>query len=305
MISVFICTYNPDYLNLKLTIETVLKQNFEKEWEFYIIDNNSKSPVSEIDYVKQQNIKVVVEKKQGLTAARGCATNISRGDILVFIDDDNLIDSNYLTTVTDLFNDEKLGIVSGSILPKYEVLPGNWFQGFESSIAIKDFSNLEKDVIFKDPQYSEYFPIGAGMSVRREIIEEYYNEHLLSPANYIEGRKGDELSSAEDIDIAYFALSKGYAIGVSPRLKMYHIIPAFRVSYEYILKLSLASMKSTYFVNKKWKPFFKTALFSMFEMPIYKLRLYSLISSLLSFSSKKHALKSKIFNELIKYNDGN
>ena len=302
MISVFICTYNPNYLNLKLTVDTVLKQNFQKEWEFCIIDNNSQNPVSEIDYIKEHNIKVVVEKKQGLTAARGCATNIAAGEILVFIDDDNLIDENYLTAVDILFEQRDLGIVSGSILPQYESMPRPWFVGFESSIAVKDFSYLTENVFFNEPTYTTYFPIGAGMSVRRGLIEEYYHKHLLSPDNYIEGRKGNELSSAEDIDIAYFALHRGFMIGVSPKLKMHHIIPAFRVTYEYILKLSLASMKSTYYVNKKWKPIFSQTLFSMFEISPLKLRLYSLIALSLSIFSKKYSLKSKIYKELIKYN---
>jgi hypothetical protein len=52
------------------------------------------------------------------------------------------------------------------------------------------------------------------------------------------GRTGNQLASGDDTQMVLLCLSKGYAAGVSPALKIKHIIPEARANYEYLQRLA-------------------------------------------------------------------
>jgi glycosyltransferase involved in cell wall biosynthesis len=263
MLSVVICTYNPREEYLNRAIGCILGQDCRRqEYEFFIVDNNSVHPVAKLAIVKKNRIRVVKEPRQGLTAARECAVRQARGDILVFVDDDNLLDKSYLRIVKKLFRNRSIGVLSGQVSPEYEVSPPKWFYRFEETLAIRKFPG-EHLYLTSVPVYSHHFPIGAGMCVRKELLNDYFNS--ISEANRIEGRSGDTLSSGEDIDIDLFAISRGYLVGVARPLKLTHIIPAVRTSLKYLQRLGKSSMQSCYLINSKWKPFFGANVFRDFD----------------------------------------
>ncbi|RZK38505.1 MAG: glycosyltransferase family 2 protein [Pedobacter sp.] len=297
MISVFICTYNPNKEFLERTVKSILSQSLNSNlWEFGIIDNNSNSPVANLAIVKELNIKVVVEKKQGLTAARECAMRQSNGEILVFVDDDNILDEDYLFWVNEVFKNDNMGILSGSVYPEYIQTPEEWFFEHEEMLAIRKIDG--EDVITPEkPVCSNLFPIGAGMSVRRKIIEDYYNIHV-PETSMIEGRKGDELSSNEDIDLDFYALSRGFIIGVFPKMKMKHIIPPGRLDIKYLTKLAVGSLKSAYQVNEKWASFFKCNVFDSFDHSKKEILYKILVNRILGFSSKPRKMYAAYFSAL-------
>lgn len=280
MISVIICTYNPKPIYLERTISSILHQQFpKKETDFFIVDNNSATPVKELSVVKKNKIKVVVEKKPGLTAARECAARNARGDIIVFVDDDNILDQSYLQTATLLFQNPQLGVVSGNVVPEYEQYPADWFLRFEPMLALRNIPSTHL-FLTSIPFYNEYFPIGAGMCIRAQLLKEYFQS--INDSNRIEGRVGASLSSGEDLDIDFFAISKGYVVGATGRLKLLHIIPPQRCTVDYIQRLAVSSLHSSYLVNKKWKPVFGNNVFSYFAIAqakiIFKVILYALTS---------------------------
>jgi glycosyltransferase involved in cell wall biosynthesis len=301
MINVFICTYNPNHEYLLQTIESLLSQDIKPaEWDLTIIDNNSKEAVSEIGFIKKLKIKTIVEKTQGLTAARECATKHATGDILIFVDDDNILDADYLSVVNQLFSgDSELVILSGNIAPKYICQPARWFKNFESMLAIRILDGEQPIIYTTSPKFDFNFPIGAGMAVRTAFLREYYQYHL-SANNYIEGRKGDELSSSEDIDLDLYAIYKGHKLGISPLMRVTHIIPEKRIQPEYILKLGVESIKSGYQVNAKWSHVFDSPIFEYFQISKTELKIKILLSSLLSFK-KSFYIKRKIYEQLLKY----
>lgn len=298
MIDVFICTYNPDPAYLRRTVDGILSQDLSRDsFNFTIIDNNSKSSVDGIDFVKELGINVVVEKKQGLTAARGCAAAIARGEILVFVDDDLVIEKNYLSTVLNVFKNDKIGIVSGGIYPEYAQQPKPWFYRFEGMLAIRKINAADEFLENKDTVFNELFPLGAGMCIRAELLKEYYDTHLATE-NYIEGRKGDELSSSEDLDLDFYAIYKGYAIGVCPALKSTHLIPESRLSVDYLRRLAFYSLKSNYQLNEKWLPVFNKDVFTFFNQNSIKLFIRMVLHKILSFK-KSHYLRYWHFRNLL------
>jgi glycosyltransferase involved in cell wall biosynthesis len=264
-LSVIVCTYNPNENNLARTLDAILAQNLGRdEWELLVVDNNSSVPVAERQLVRERKVRVVFEGRQGLSAARECGIRNSRGDVLVFFDDDNVPDSDYLTNVKTILAAPYIGIVSGAIVPEYEKEPPAWFYRFECMLAIRR-PHGDRAYLTNIPLFTEYFPIGAGMVVRRKLIEDYY-EAIANGSAYISGRKGASLASAEDLDLDYFAISQGYFIGTVGSLKMKHIIPAGRTTPEYLCRLVKASTRSAAEVNRKWKDVFGGNVDATFNM---------------------------------------
>lgn len=301
MISVIICTYNPHPEFLIETVESIENQLY-KDFELIIVDNNSTIPLSSLPFIKENNnIKVTIETKQGLTAARWAGVRAAKYEILVFVDDDNILDSSYLLNAERIVRENpNIGMLSGRILPRFEIAPKKWFSRYEGMIAIKRYSNLDGLYLIENNSnlhYTDIFPIGAGMIVKKTNMEDYYLIHLDNVSNYIEGRKGNELTSAEDIDYAFFCLSNNLKVGISTDLQLTHIIPEFRLSMPYLIKLSTSSLYSCYLVNKKWYSTFGKNVFKFFDMSA--LELYLRIAYYTIFKTKANLINKNYYRKVL------
>jgi glycosyltransferase involved in cell wall biosynthesis len=300
LISVILCTYNPNEKYLARALDSILYQDMKKEdWEFVVIDNNSSTPVREMDAVRQRGVRVEFEGKQGLSAAREYGIRHTRGDILVFIDDDNILAPEYLSKVKTVFDTPNIGIVSGSIAPEYEREPDGWFKDFECMLAIRTHLG-ERAYLSNIPSYNEYFPVGAGMACRRTLVEAYYNA-IANGSAYISGRAGAQLSSAEDLDLDFFAISQGYLVGSVGYLKMKHIIPVGRTTIDYLTRLAIAMEQSTAEVNQKWKNTFGSDVFMFFSIPRRRTGLKLIVCAFLcwlpKFRVRYHVLKTRLSSQ--------
>jgi glycosyltransferase involved in cell wall biosynthesis len=295
LISVVVCTYNPADQLLARALDAILLQDFDNaEWELLLVDNNSNPPVRERPLIGDRNVRVVTESEQGLSKARECGMRNTRGSILVFVDDDNLLEPDYLRAVSAVFTNPKIGVVSGAIEPDYEEQPEPWFIPFEAMLAIRRF-NPEWSYFTNIPLFNPYFAIGAGMAVRREVIEGYY-QSISEGAACLPGRMGSDLSSAEDIDLDFFAISKGYLIGSVGSLKMRHVIPAARITPGYLSRLAVAATRSAAEVNAKWSGTFGGDVNEFFASSRQKIRVKWMLSALLmwipSFRIRYHIFKT-------------
>lgn len=263
MISVVICTHNPNEIYLARTINSVLGQTFSKsEIDFLIVDNNSSNPVADLDVIRNNKIRVVEEKKTGLTAARECGAREACGELIVFVDDDNILDPSYLMKADQIFCDASIGAMSGSIEPEYELPPPQWFFYHENMLAIRRFPENHFFTTM-NPVFNDYFPIGAGLCIRKHILDEYFS--TLNLQNRIEGRIGTNLSSGEDIDLDLFSISRRYKVGSAGTLKLLHIIPSKRCEVAYLQRLAVSSLHSCYQINKKWVSVFNQNVFTFFS----------------------------------------
>src|SRR5271154_1339560 len=97
-VSVIICTHNPRLHYLRRTLDALAEQTLPKDrWELLLIDNMSREPVSSAwDLSWHPNARHVREEALGLTNARLRGIRESKGEYLVFIDDDNVAAADYL-----------------------------------------------------------------------------------------------------------------------------------------------------------------------------------------------------------------
>ena len=281
MISVILCTHDPVDAYLARSLSAIAGQTLDRAlYDFVIVDNRSERRISERDYVTPSGARIVREETPGLTVARQTGIAHAKFELVVFVDDDNVLDASYLATALELMADARIGVLSGHVEPEYERAPEPWFLRFEESVAVRRLRD-EHLHLTRSPRYSALFPIGAGMVGRREVLQAYYD--TLDATGRSLGRVGRRLSSAEDLDIDLFAISRGFYVGNCGRLKLRHIIPPRRTTLEYVIELHRASAQSAYLVNRKWRGVFGHDVFPQFGRYRWWLRIKMLISRLLSF----------------------
>ncbi len=234
-VSVIICSYNPEKECLNRTLAALNHQSLNKSrWELLLIDNNSDQPLSEnYDLSWHPNSKHEIESKQGLTAARLKGISKAKGDLLVFVDDDNVLSKNYLEIARSIAeNYSDIGAFGGSIEPEFEVDPDPKLLKYTGKLAIR---TVVEDNIFSSYSGSDQ-PYGAGLVIRREIARTYA-ETIEGNTRELLGRVGQSLGSAEDIDIALTSIDMGYRNGLFTSLQLIHIIPKERLTLEYLSKI--------------------------------------------------------------------
>lgn len=253
-LSVIICTHNPKPEHLKRTIEAVKQQNLPmEEWEILIIDNKSDSPVNKlVDISWHQAAKCIREETLGLTHARLKGIKEAKADLLLFIDDDNFLKSDYFEILIRTMESMRLlGVLgAGKIIPEFEVAPSGEKMAFLRSLAIR---NEERAHFSNEVSYNKAIPFGAGLCIRKSIALAYSKSCARRPLATNLDRNGNVLLSGGDIDLALHACHDGYLAGVMPELELIHFIPKERLDSNYLVKIAAGHAASGYLLSQLWK----------------------------------------------------
>nr|WP_067057317.1 glycosyltransferase [Mucilaginibacter sp. L294] len=247
-ISVIIPTYNPTIAVINEVLNSLKHQTFnQNNWELIIINNNSTNDVvNRLDISWHKNGYIIDESESGLTFARLCGFKHAKGDIIIMVDDDNILASNYLDKVDEHFKTHKTsGAVGGKINALFQgYQPPHWTRQFWPMLAIRDLGNQQlTSATHLLNGYPQIAPVGAGMAIRKALLQAYIQLRDIAD-DLIVDRKGDELSSGGDNEIVINILQQGYSVTYYPALILQHIIPTSRLTKKYLSSLNRASSKS-------------------------------------------------------------
>jgi hypothetical protein len=237
LISVIICTHNPRPNYLGKVLAALQSQTLPlEEWELLLIDNASDHPLSsKINLSWHPNARHIREDNLGLTPARLRGIKEAAANILVFVDDDNVLDGDFLQITLEISKDYPLvGAWGGQIVPEFEETPPEWTKPYWGMLAIREF---DRDQWSNLLHQEETTPCGAGLCVRKKVAETYAQVLQTDPRRQRLDRKGQMLSSCGDTDLAYTACDIGLGTGQFTALKLTHLIPASRLREEYLLRL--------------------------------------------------------------------
>lgn len=237
-ISVLLCTHNPrtDYLDRVLT--ALRDQTLANgRWELLIIDNGNEPPLANrIDVSWHPRSRCVIESECGLTPARLKGIREARGELLVFVDDDNVLDNNYLEVALQIAVEYPwVGAWGGQIRPEFESPPPEETRPFWGYLAIREF---ETDSWSNQARAWESVPCGAGMIVRATVAQRYAQKASENPLRRRLDRIGNRLVSCGDTDIALTAHEIGLGTGQFAALRMTHLLPQQRLTRDYLLRLA-------------------------------------------------------------------
>lgn len=234
MLSIIICTYNRDPYIYNV-LKSIADNDFPfSEYEIVLVNNNSTdNTAAECERFQkdfpQVAFQYVIEKNQGLSYARNRGIAESKGEILIYVDDDATVNDKYLRTFDDFFrNDPQAMAAGGPIIPVYETAVPAWMSHYTKNLItgylywgskVKEFTNGR-------------FPGGGNAAYRKEVFEQVglFNVDL--------GRKGNSLAGAEEKDIFDKMRDRGMRFYYLPDAILYHIIPAKKLTKDYFDRLT-------------------------------------------------------------------
>lgn len=236
-LSVITCSHNPREDYLTQVLAALKNQTLDQQrWEYLFIDNASADQLeARVDLSWQPNARHIREEKLGLTHARLRGIREAAGDILLFVDDDNVLDADYLGQVVRVAREwPRLGAWAGQTRPGFESEPPDWTRRYWSRLVIREF---DSDRWSNQPSQADTMPCGAGMCVRKSVADYYADLHANGQRNIIMDRAGDSLVSGGDSDLAICACDIGLGMGLFTSLRLTHLIPAGRLTEDYLARL--------------------------------------------------------------------
>ena len=236
-LSVIICCYNSSQ-RINKTIKAIFSQKSIENLkiELLIIDNNSSDNTWEkvkeaiIDKPKKLNVKLLSEKKPGLTNARNCGMKASKYNFLTFVDDDNHLFPDYLNIVYQtMLSNTEIGILGGKGITYNSLKLPTWFKFIQRNYAVGPQGNDQLGLQEVDLVY------GAGMTIRKDFWLKILSNGFMPILN---DRTKKTLISGGDTELCMVFKIAGYKVFYHPELNFYHDIPIERINWEYVKKLN-------------------------------------------------------------------
>ena len=176
-LSLILCCHN-GIERLKSTIEHLANQILPNDfrWEFVFVDNASTDGSAQYivnlwkEYNAKGDLRIVEEKKIGLIFARNAGVKNARGEIIIFCDDDNWLDANYLyKAYTFMVSHPNIGVLGGEgiVVTDYGVLLPEWW-------CIDNNCNnyaVGKQLISSGIANERGYIWGAGLTSRKKILD--------------------------------------------------------------------------------------------------------------------------------------
>lgn len=251
ILSVILPTHNPHPGRLRRTLAALRAQTLPvAEWEMIVVDNASNPAVDLAGHsdIAPANLRIVREPQLGLTAARRRGLAEARGEFIVMVDDDNVLAPDYLAQVIALFAvHPRIGALGGKSLPEFEQTPPAWMREFDGLIACRDYGDAPQvstglwDARRQRNEYPRCAPIGAGMALRAAAVQPWLAD---VSTGHLTDRRGSELTSGGDNDIVLTLMEHGWEVGYFPILWLTHLIPAGRITRDYLARLNRGIAKS-------------------------------------------------------------
>ncbi|MTJ11802.1 glycosyltransferase [Anabaena sp. UHCC 0187] len=165
-ISVIIPVYNGEKY-LAEAIENVKNQDYQP-LEIIVIDDGSTDKTGEVAAEFKDNIRYIYQENSGPSAARNRGIKMAKGDVIAFLD------------VDDLWSDDKLQLQTNYLVenPLIDIV-----QGLIQQMNLSQLTSAEKPTF--EPVYKPYNYINLGSAIYRKSVFEkigYFDETL----NYAE-----------------------------------------------------------------------------------------------------------------------
>lgn len=244
IVSIIVCTRNR-YLDLKSCIESInTASEIYRYKELIIVDS------SDDKFIRDGNQKIAIEynciyvheSRKGLSIARNTGIKKSSGDIIIFADDDFIVDENWVSNLVKNYSDDNVMCCTGRMLPYNKNEASDLYEkslsfdkGTKRYEIVKE--NMNMSSIFKTipdigkKQLRDKTPppynVGYGLCSFKKVIFEkigLFDEKLGRGTSYI---------GSDDIDIYYRILKSGYKIVYEPTAFTYHV---HRLTKDAVLK---------------------------------------------------------------------
>ena len=217
-ISIIICTRSRAQY-LRQCLESFKSYYNYPEVEVLVVDNNNPSDLETNEILAQYPVRVIQQPKQGLSRSLNLGIKSASGDIIVFTDDDVVVNEHWLNKLLSNFEDKRVAYVSGQVLPL--VMETKAQRSFEMKGGL---SKGEERIEFDNCDFNNFvlsaFPVGkiamgANSAVRKKVLEEveYFDKKF---------GVGGFIGAGNTGDIVYRIMMKGYKVVYDPTAFVHH-----------------------------------------------------------------------------------
>jgi glycosyltransferase involved in cell wall biosynthesis len=225
--SIILCSRNRSQL-LAEALPSMLALDYPKDaFELILVDNASTDDTRDVmeRFAREASfsVRIVVETRLGLSAARNRGIRESRGRLLFFTDDDQLVDPAVLREherVADTFGSR---VQQGNIELLFPEGQPRWLRGELATVLGKT-----RDVPEGPADIDLY---GGNLMFRRDVFDEL--------AAFREDLGKGQAGYSEDIEITRRLKERGERIVYAPTARIYHVIHPDRATPGFFRRNSL------------------------------------------------------------------
>lgn len=235
-VSIIICCYN-SASRLPETIKHIALQevNTDIHWELIIVNNNSSDNTKVIahsewkKYNLQTSFFIIDQPVPGLSNARKKGVENAKFEYIIFCDDDNWLDKNYINVAYDLMEQyTEIGAAGGMSTAVSDSNFPDWFNEVQNSYAVGKQSKTS------GPITQRGYLWGAGIVIRKNLLDIVYN---LDIETQLIGRNGSNLSAGDDSEICKWIILLRKELYYDESLIFKHFIAKERLTCAYKEKL--------------------------------------------------------------------
>lgn len=226
---VAICTWNrAQLLDQTLTQFAQLRIPDGVSWELLVVNNNSSDHTDQViaKHTSSLPLRRLLESRQGHCHARNCAMDAAQGELLLWTDDDVLIDPEWLASYVEAARQwPDVAFFGGPIAPWFAKEPPAWITRHLDKLggvwALLDYG------VDTHPLEPQQLPYGANMAMRLEIVQERRFDTRL-------GRVGTEMMSDDETTFFRNLVRVGHTGVWVGSARVEHYIPSDRLTISYL-----------------------------------------------------------------------
>jgi glycosyltransferase involved in cell wall biosynthesis len=235
-VSVIICCHNSEN-RIAQTLLYLSRQKLHPQvpYEVLIVDNRCTDRTVEVSKNAWEAsgspfpLIVCKEDRPGQAFARLAGAQNANYSVVVFCDDDNWLNGDYLVESYELMKlHSDAGIIGGKTTAEFESPPPDWFHEVCGAFAIGGATRSGRI------EHHDAEVFGAGMVVRTSFLKILLS-HGYTPLNA--GRTGNILTAGDDSELCILARFMGLEVYESKSLCLKHFMPQNRLSWQNTLKL--------------------------------------------------------------------
>ncbi len=230
LLTVAVCTWNrADLLASTLDSLCAVEELQGADWELVLVDNNSTDSTRQVasHFANRLSLRYVFEPLQGLSNARNRAVREARGDLIVWTDDDVLVDPGWLRVYAAAAQQyPDAAFFGGPIEPYWLHEPPGWLASnlhvFGTAFALRNLGPRRCPIIGP-----KEVPYGANMAIRRSALPTTGFDAAL-------GRVGIVLASGEETALLRTLLARGEQGVWLGDARVWHMLPPSRATRHYL-----------------------------------------------------------------------
>lgn len=230
-LTVALCTWNRANL-LNQTLERMRQLAIPEgcDWEILVGDNNCTDQTASVveRHAAHLPVRRLFEPRPGKSYAANLLLEQAQGDVILWTDDDVLVQSDWIAAYVDAFKAmPHVSFFAGAIEPWFETEPPKWIRKHLSRLAgvyaVAAYGNEVRPLRPADGVF------GANMAFRTDVARAF-------PLNTDLGRVRGLLIGGDDTELIQRVTGAGHLGYWLPTARVQHFIPSNRLNAGYVWK---------------------------------------------------------------------